>query len=128
MTEKIWQLSRCDLFDRLAPDELDRLEGRCRVRTFPRGSPIYLPADEARGVLFLASGRAKICNLTAEGKQAILAFVEPGELFGERAIFDAGEREEYAEAVDSSKVILIPGEEMLRLMEAHPHVSMGITK
>ena len=78
--------------------------------------------------MLLASGRVKICSFTAAGKQAILAFIEPGELFGELALIDTGEREEYAEAVEASTVILIPGEEMHRLMESHSNFSLGITK
>ncbi len=128
MSEKTWHLKRCDLFERLTGEQLSRLELRCRTRSFPRKSLIYLPTDPGDGVLLLASGRAKICTLTDDGKQAILAFIEPGELFGELAIFEQGEREEYAEACEASTVILIPTDEMRRLMEEHPHVSVGITK
>ena len=105
-----------------------RLESRCRARSFERKSPIYLPAEQADGVLLLAKGRVKICNLTNDGKQAILAFIEPGELFGELALFDDGRREEYAEAIEPSSVILIPGDEMNRLMQSHADVSLGVTK
>ena len=95
MSEKIWLLKRCDLFQWLPPDELTKLELRCRARKFPRGSPIYLPADEADGVLLLTSGRAKICSFSIDGKQAILALIEPGELFGELAVLGQDVREEY---------------------------------
>lgn len=128
MPDKLWFLKRCGLFEQLTPEELTALESRCRFRAFPRGNPIYLPADEANGVLLLVSGRAKICGLSGDGKQAILAFIEPGELFGELAIFEAGLREEYAEAVEASNVVLIPAAEMKRLMETHSQVSVGITK
>ncbi len=128
MSEKTWYLKRCNPFEQLPSEELAKVESRCRTRTFPRSSPVYLPADEANGVLLLASGRVKICSVSAEGKQAILAFIEPGELFGELALFDASEREEYAEAVEASTVVLIPAVEVQRLMEAYSHVSMGITK
>lgn len=128
MAERIWYLKRCDFFERLSLDQLSRLEGRSRVKKYPRNSPIYLPADAADSVLLLAFGRARICNFTAEGKQAILAFIEQGELFGELALFHATEREEYAEAVEPSTVLLIPRDEMQRLMEEVPDVTLGITK
>lgn len=128
MTEKLWYLKQCDLFQRLTPEQLQPVEARCRWREFKRGAPIYLPADYADGVLLLATGRAKICSFTDEGKQAILAFIDPGELFGELALFDAGEREEYAEAVEKSNVILIPSDAMQTLVEQHAGVSLGVTK
>jgi CRP-like cAMP-binding protein len=128
MSEKYWHLKRCDLFERLSPDELKRVELRSLARSFPQKTPIYLPADAANGVLLLASGRVKICSITVDGKQSILTFVEPGELFGELAILAGGQREEIAEAVESSTAILIPADEMRRLVAEHPEVSLGITK
>ncbi|MHC4401966.1 MAG: Crp/Fnr family transcriptional regulator [Planctomycetota bacterium] len=128
MSEKIWHLKRCDLFERLTTEQLARLESRSRIRSVPPKSLIYLPTDQGDGVLLLTSGRAKICALTDDGKEAILAFVEPGELFGELALFEPGERDEYAEACEASTVLLIPADEMQRLMEEQPHVSIGITR
>jgi len=128
MSEKLWHLKRCDLFEQLSTEELRQVESRCRARQFPRNSPIYLPADQADAVLLMASGRAKICGFSADGKQAILAFIEPGELFGELALLVPGDRDEYAEAVEASTVVLIPADEMQRLMEAHATVAVGITR
>ena len=128
MPEKIWFLKQCNLFDQLSPEELSLLETRCRARRFPRQSPVYLPSDQADAVLLLAKGRVKICNLTPDGKQAILTFIEPGELFGEFAILEEGPRDEYAEAVEDATVVLIPGEGINRLMEVHAGVSLGVTK
>ena len=128
MTEKLWFLKSCELFRRLGEQDLALLERRCLSRKFTRGEPIYLPADQASGVLLMAEGRAKICNYTEEGKQAILAFVEPGELFGELALLEGGQREEYAEAVEKSTIIFIPQDVIEQLAEQHAHVSLGITK
>jgi CRP-like cAMP-binding protein len=128
MSEKLWHLKRCDLFERLSAEELRRLEIHSRARSFAKRTPIYLPADEARAVFLLTTGRAKICHLTPDGKQSILSFIEPGELFGELALLDVGRREEYAEAVENTTVMMIPGEEMQRLFEQHPHFSLGVTK
>ena len=128
MSEKLWYLKNCRLFEQLTADDLQAIEARSKARTFPRGTPIYLPLDETNSVFLLASGRVKICNLTPDGKQSILAFIEPGELFGELALFDAGPRDEYAEAVEKSTIVLIPGEVMQQTMESHPGVTLGVTK
>ena len=128
MAEKIWHLRRCDLFGRLSETELARLESRALLRTFPRKSLVYMPSDRSDGVLLLTAGRVRIGTVTGEGKQAILAFVEPGELFGELAVFDEGNREDYAEATENSTVLFLPAEEIRRLAEEHNAVSFGITK
>lgn len=128
MSERLWFLKSCDLFQQLGPEQLSALESRCRVRKCPRGTPIYLPADHADGVLLLAEGRVKIGSFTEEGKQTILAFIEPGELFGELALMGAQEREEYAEAIEKSTILLIPKDAVQQLLVEHPSVSLGVTK
>jgi len=128
MSQRIWFLKRCDLFEQLTPEQLSQLEAHARVRRYERNSAIYLPGDHADGVLLLAEGRIRICDFTPDGKQAILAFIEPGEMFGELALIDAHPREERAEAATPATVIMIPGEAMQRLMESVPNLFLGITK
>ena len=128
MEEKYWILKNSQLFNQLGDADLSWLESRSRLRSFARNSPIYLPADDASGVLLLVSGRVKICSVTPEGKQSILAFIEPGELFGELSILEHGIREEYAEATEKSTVVLIPVEYMRELVERHTHLALGVTK
>jgi CRP-like cAMP-binding protein len=128
MSQRIWFLKRCDLFEQLTPEQLTRLESQARIRRYERNSAIYLPGDSADGVLLLSEGRVRICDFTPDGKQAILAFIEPGEMFGELALIDAHPREERAEAATPATVILIPGEAMQRLMESVPNLFLGITK
>lgn len=128
MQEKYWFLKNSQFFNQLGDADLSWLESRSRLRSFARNSPIYLPADHADGVLLLVSGRVKICSMTPEGKQSILAFIEPSEMFGELSILEEGSREEYAEATEKSTVVLIPVEYMRELVERHGHLALGVTK
>ena len=128
MDDKFWYLKNCDLFEQLGPEEIAGLESRCRYRKFERKSLIYLPSDAGDAVLLLASGRVKLYHITSEGKEAVLSLIEPGEIFGELALLDHGRREEFAEAMAASGVILIPGDAVRQLMETHPEVSLEITR
>jgi CRP/FNR family cyclic AMP-dependent transcriptional regulator len=128
MAEKIWFLKRCDLFERLKPTESEHLERRAVMRAFKRGNIIYFPDDPGRSVLVLLRGRVKIKSLTAQGKETILAFIDEGEIFGELALFDGEARQEYAEAVETSQVLVIPTEDIHWLLERRPDVALSITK
>lgn len=129
MADKLWYLKNCHLFERLPQDFLARLESRSKYRQFPRKSLIYLPSDQSDSVLLLASGRVKLYHVTAEGKQTLLAFIDPGELFGELTVFAGdGQREEFAETLEPSSVVLIPGAEIRKLIEKHPVVSIRVTR
>ncbi len=128
MPQQLWYIRDCSLFQRLSADLLSRLEQRARMREFPRNSAIYLPSDAADGAFLLGKGRVRICSNTPDGKQSILAFIDPGEVFGELALVQNGEREERAEAAVDSTVILLPGDELQRLMENSASLALGITK
>jgi CRP-like cAMP-binding protein len=128
MTGNLWFLKRCGLFEDLSPAQAARLDAVSSVRTFPKKSMVYAPTEPGRSVLVLAQGRVKIKDITPEGKESILAFIEEGELFGELALFDDRPRREYAEAILDSKVLLIPREEVLNLMAERPDLTLSISK
>jgi len=128
MSDRFWFLKTAALFEQLGADELAWLESRARIRTFERNSLIYLSGDASDAVLLLVSGAVKLYHLTSDGKQALLAFIHPGELFGELAVFEIGQREEFAESMETSRVVMIPRADMLSLMERQPGVSLGVTK
>ena len=128
MQHKLWYLKRCTLFEGLTPEEADRLDHRALVRNFPRGSLVYGPGEAGESVLVLAEGRVKIKDLTPDGKETILAFIEPGELFGELALLDEEPRREYAEAVQPSRVLSLPREEVQRLLESRPDLALRLTQ
>jgi CRP-like cAMP-binding protein len=128
MQDKHWYLKHCDLFSWLKPDELARLESRSRIGEFPRGKLIYLPGDSDDGCFVLAAGRVRIFSVTPEGKQSIVAFVEPGELFGELAMLAAARRDEFAEAAEKSLVVLVPGDLIRSLALGNAALSLGITR
>ena len=128
MSEAIWFLKRCPLFEHLGADESRRLEAHSRMHTFPRRSVVYFPDDAGESVLLLTRGRVKILALTPDGREMIFAFIEPGELFGELAVLDPSPRSERAEAVEESCVLAVPREELLWLMGRRPDVALSVTK
>jgi len=128
MVDRFWYLKNTSLFGQLPPDRISTLEKRSKYRKYAAKSLVYLPADQGDSVLLLASGRVKMYHITSEGKQSILAFIDAGELFGELSLFDSGPREEFAETMEASSVILIPGSEIQLLMEEFPVVSLAITQ
>ena len=128
MADHYWHIKNCNLFQQLPDEEIRFIERNSFFRKFPRGTVVYLPYEHADGVLLLASGRVKICTFSLDGKQTILTFVEPGELFGELSAFGQAQRENQAQAIENSSLMLIPNEEIHRLLRSYPEVSMGITK
>jgi CRP-like cAMP-binding protein len=128
MSLKLWYLQQCDLFRRLTPEQAERLECRATLMRFPRGTLIYSPYEPSRTVMVLATGRVKIKDLTLDGKETILAFIEEGEIFGEMALFEGQPRGEFAETIVDSQVLVLPRAELLWLLGQRPDVWLAITK
>lgn len=128
MNERIWFLKNCDMLQQMSPDQLDSLEKHCQRRKFAAASPIYLPSENADSIYLVGSGLVKICHLTADGKVSTLAYVKPGEVFGELALFDMHERGEYVESVEVSVLIRIPKQRIQELMNRDLGVALAVTK
>lgn len=128
MAERHWYIKNCRLFEKLSADQLSRLELRARMRRFPKGSPVYLPSDTSTSVFLLAEGRVKLCSVTPEGKQAILAFIEPGELFGELALFHDADSDEYAETMAKTTLVMMPRDAVEALMYESPGLVLSVHK
>lgn len=130
MIEKHWFLKKCSLFASLTDDQIQRLESVSQVKTFGRKELVYLPAEQSDAVLLVVSGRIRIYHISADGKEAVMVFIEPGEIFGELSVLGGQEsvREEFAETMEKTALIKIPRDEIQRLMDVHPQLCVGITK
>lgn len=128
MHERLWHLRAVPLFDLLTPDEMTDLECNARVRSFRRKEVIYFPSTPGESVLIVLKGRVKLKDITPDGKESILAFVEVGEVFGELALFDDDNRQNYAEAVLETQIAAVPKEPMLEVMNRRADLSLRITK
>ena len=128
MSDRVWYIQKCELFEQLSPSDLEVLESRARIKSFPRKAVVYLPQDAADSVYVVAEGRIRLVSITPDGKEAIHAIFEPGDLFGELAILGSEPREEYAEAVVGSKVVAIPKESVDLVMSQNAKLSLAITK
>jgi CRP-like cAMP-binding protein len=124
----LWYLKRCDLFEKITRDEAIQLSQNARMRRFRRGAVVYGPGEPGESVMIVADGRVKIKDISKHGKEAILAFIDEGEVFGELALVDGNQRREFAEAVEDSLIIAIPRADFLALLEGRPDLTLSIVR
>ena len=84
-----------------------------------RGARLFSPGETADRLFFLASGRVKI-SVADGGKQCVLRIVEPGEIFGECALFEDPVRQAEAEVIEKGSIDVIPRAAVMVHAEAHP--------
>ena len=56
------------------------------VQQFRKNQAIFAQGDEAESVLFLQRGRAKLGVMSEQGKEGVVAILQPGQFFGESGL------------------------------------------
>jgi len=115
-------LGELDAGDR---DELLRLGA---VRRYRRGDTLFHQGDEAGAVLVLTAGHVKAAQVTAEGREVILAFPGPGELLGELSALDGLPRSGTVRALEDVEALAIPGSAFRDLLEHRPRIGLVLLR
>ncbi len=110
-------LRRCALFAHVATDGLRTLARSMRARRFRRNEVIFHQGDPGNQLHVVASGAVKILLPSAEGEEAIIATLRPGDFFGELALLDGAPRSATAAALEPTETLGLPREAFLELLE-----------
>src|SRR5579872_1744597 len=121
-------LDACPLFSQLKPDELKMLQQAAQERSFADGQEIFKEGDTGDGVYVVKQGLVQISGLVGEKVRHVFSKVRPGEVFGEMAVLENKSRSASAVAVGETAAYFIPRDEMLKLVEASPHLSLNLLR
>ena len=113
-------LARCPLFEHASPNILESLANRLRRRHFRRSEVIFHQGDPGDSLHIVAAGSVKILLPSAEGDEAIIATLRPGDIFGELALLDGAPRSATATALDQSDTLVLPRAEFTPLLDTLP--------
>ena len=114
------------LFERLSGKDQEELARIAAERTFRRGETIFLEGDEGSGFYVVLSGRVKIYKISPEGKEQTLHLFDPGEPFGEVALFAGTHFPANAEAMEESRILYFPRDAFADLIREQPSVAMNM--
>jgi len=125
---KLWYLENFNLFSSLKQDSMMELNKISSMKEVEKNQPIYFPNEPSSSIFFLKTGRVKISKYNSDGKEIIMAFINPGEVFGEMAYLGEGERTDIAISVDPSFICAINKDEFARFIERNPSLNLKLTK
>lgn len=120
----IWFLAPSDFLGRMPPAERAALLNLAQPRSYRHRERIFRAGSPGENVYLLAEGRVKIFGLSSLGKEIILWFCFPGELFGIAEMARGGPREVYAEACSDCRVHVIAQREFKEFLATHPATAM----
>ena len=97
-----------------------RSPSRLRRRRFRRNEVIFHQGDPGDSLHVVAAGAVKIVLPSAEGEEAIIATLRPGDFFGELALLDGAPRSATATALEPSETLVLPRPVFLELLDTVP--------
>ena len=122
----IESLRRCALFAHVSTEGLQLLARSMRSRRFRRNEVIFHQGDPGNQLHVVASGAVKILLPSAEGEEAIIATLRPGDFFGELALLDGAPRSATAAALEATETLGLPREAFLDLLERDPDLRRAL--
>lgn len=115
-------LGDCFLFQGLGAEERGALVTRAHIRRFAAGETIFHMGSPGSSMMAVLSGEVRISISSPEGKELLLAILQPGEVFGEIALLDGKERSADARAHTACSLAILERRNVLAFFERHPHV------
>lgn len=112
-----------DFLGQIGPAERQELLTLARHRSFRKSEFVFRAGDRGNGVHFLLSGRLKFFRLAPNGREVILWFCFPGEVFGMAEVRDAKGRRVNVQACEDSRVAVVPDAAFNEYLDDHPHIS-----
>lgn len=123
---KIEVLQQSLIFSSLNKEQLTELASIAIERSFMPGEFIFLEEDAPDRFYIVQEGKVKVLKHSSLGKEFIIAFFSPGEMFGEVAVFEDRPYPASAQAVVGTKVLGINSRDFLAFLASHPTIALRI--
>ena len=115
-------------FEGLPDLVIEDLAKIARQRHYEPDQVIYIEGDKAENIFLIETGWVKATRMTREGREQAMAFMRPGEIFGDIAIFIEEPYPATVTALEPVDVWVIPAQDFLALVKRHPELAMAIIR
>lgn len=121
ITPDVLALLRADpWFGSVSPDFEEDLLSLATPKRLQSGEHLFFRGDAPDGLYAILEGTLRVSGVTEAGKEAILSLVDAPSWFGEISLFDRLPRTHNAVAEGAVRVLHVPQNELLSLMEHKP--------
>jgi len=125
-SDKAQIIKNSSIFSNLNDDELNELATLSIEHGFVPNEFIFWDGDSPEWFYIVAEGKVKVLKHSSSGKEFIITFFGPGEMFGEVAVFEDKPYPASAQAVIETKVIGVKKDDFLPFLANRPQVALKI--
>jgi CRP/FNR family transcriptional regulator, cyclic AMP receptor protein len=124
--KKVHFLSSIPFFESFASTEREAIAAKLVSRHFTDGEVIFMRGDAGSTLMILAEGRVRIGVNTADGREMLLAIMEPGHIFGEMSLLDGQARSADAIAMGDTLVLALERADFLATLRRFPDAALRL--
>jgi CRP-like cAMP-binding protein len=114
------------IFGILGPELLQQLRSHARLKTIERGTTVFSKGDPGTSLFAILEGQVKVVSFSAQGKNAVFNVLSAGDIFGEIALLDGGERTADVIAITDCKLLVIERRDFLPLVHSRPEIAQKL--
>jgi CRP/FNR family transcriptional regulator, cyclic AMP receptor protein len=116
------------LLGKLSSAEIDALLTYSRVERYAAGQEIFAKGSPGQSLLAVLRGSVRISSISLAGKEIVLNIIKAGEIFGEIAVLDGGERSGDACAMTDCELLVLNRRDLLPFLEKHTDICLMLIR
>ena len=116
------------LFGILGSDDVDALMAYARFERYPAGRRVFAKGEPGRSMMAVVEGSIRISTTSSNGREVVLATFNAGEVFGELALLDGGERTADATAISDCGVLVIDQRDFIPFLRERSDLCIGLLR
>lgn len=97
-------------------------------RAYPSGAILFLEGEAAAGLYQVQTGWIKVVKMSPEGREQVLRFLGPGEVFNEIGVFGNRPNPATAIALEPAGLWLIERAAIHQVLKTHPAVALQVVE
>lgn len=121
-------LKAVSLLAGLSDNERRDIERCCHWKQYAAGEQIIDRETRSNDVFFVVSGKVRVVNFAASGREVSFDDIPAGGYFGELAAIDGAPRSANVVAIESTLAATLAGPTFLDIVVKHPGVSLAMLK
>jgi CRP-like cAMP-binding protein len=126
--EKRQIFQRHDLFGMLSANEIDSLISFSRIERFQAGREIFAKGEPGQSLMAVLRGSVKISSPSDDGKEVVITIFNAGDVFGEIAVLDGGERSADATAMTNCDLLVLHRRDFMPILSKRADICLVLLK
>lgn len=123
------RIAQVSLFQELGPAELEEVALMCTRKTYGPASPIIMTEDEEHSFYVINRGNVLVKAIDPTMREKVLAYLEPGDFFGEMSAVDSEPRSaDVVAGNEEVEVLIFSQKDFVEILQNYPSVHLALSR